>query len=40
VNVVPVLAPRTQVIAALERLSKDVWTDVAQQRMGYFETTN
>ena len=40
VNVVPVLAPRTQVIAALERLSKDVWTNVAPQRMGYFETTN
>jgi len=39
VIVVPVLAPKTQVIAALERLSKDVWTNVAPQRMGYFETT-
>ena len=37
--VVPVLAPRAQVIAALERLSKDVWTGVVAQRMGYFETT-
>ena len=39
VLVVPVLAPRTQVAMALERLSKDVWTNVAPQRMGYFETT-
>jgi len=39
VPVVPVLAPRTQVAMALERLSKDVWTNVAPQRMGYFETT-
>ena len=39
VLVVPVLAPRDQVAMALERLSKDVWTNVAPQRMGYFETT-
>jgi hypothetical protein len=39
VIVVPVLAPKTQVIAALERLSKDVWTNVVPHRIGYFETT-
>jgi hypothetical protein len=37
--VVPVLAPRTQIILALERLSKDVWTHVMPQRMCFFETT-
>ena len=37
--VVPVLAPRAQIILALERLSKDVWTHVMPQRIGFFETT-
>ena len=39
VVVVPVLAPKSQVIAALERLSNDVWTNVVPHRIGYFETT-
>ena len=39
VTVMPVLAPKSQVIAALERLSKDVWTNVVPHRIGYFETT-
>ena len=37
--VVPVLAPRAQIILALERLSKDVWTHVAPLGMSFFETT-
>ncbi len=37
--VVPVLAPRSQIILALERLSKDVWTHVVPQGMRFFETT-
>jgi hypothetical protein len=38
-SVVPVLAPRAQIILALERLSKDVWTHVMPQRNGFFEST-
>ena len=38
-SVVPVLSPRAQIILALERLSKDIWTHVAPMNMGFFETT-
>ena len=37
--VVAVLLPKAQILSALERLSGDVWTQVAPQRMVFFETT-
>ena len=39
IAVVAVLSPKAQILSALERLSGDVWTQVAPQRMVFFETT-
>jgi hypothetical protein len=36
---VPVLAPRVQILLALERLSKNVWMQHVPERMGYFDST-
>ena len=38
-TIVPVLAPRTQILLALERLSKDVWSQNVSQRPAFFATT-
>ena len=38
-SVVPVLAPRTQIMLALERLSNDVWSQNVAHRPTFFATT-
>ncbi len=38
-TVVPVLAPRLQLMAALEKLSNDVWSGHVSERVGFFATT-
>lgn len=39
VTVVPVLAPKAQIVSALERLAQDVWASNVPQRVGFFATT-
>ena len=38
-DVVPVLAPKTQIALALARQSSDMWAQVVPQRVEFFETT-
>jgi hypothetical protein len=38
-SIVPVLAPRTQILLALERLSNDVWSQNVSHRPAFFATT-
>ena len=39
VSVVPVLAPKVQIITALARLAEDVWASYVPQRIAFFATT-
>jgi len=40
IKIVPVLASKTQILRALERLSSDVWSSHVSHRPAFFATTS